>query len=163
MPQLTLIAEARPSIVPDLPTGFTMREPRPVDAEQLGRLIFESHIPGATHANIAEAITEMHAGFRGEFGEPWPGASGLIEHEGDVVAALLAVHRAPWYGTPDCPFVTDLFADQRFRRLGLARALLMRCLAQASMIDRARVALRVDSANAAAVRLYESLDFRPYR
>jgi hypothetical protein len=30
---------------------------------------------------------------------------------GADLAALLAVHRAPWDDTPDCPFIADLFVE----------------------------------------------------
>jgi hypothetical protein len=50
----------------------------------------------------------------------------VIERDGKLVAALLAVRRARWDDTSDCPFITDLFTDQRFRRQGLARTLLIR-------------------------------------
>jgi ribosomal protein S18 acetylase RimI-like enzyme len=158
---MTLVAEARPAILPGLPAGFTIREPEVADAERLGRLYFESDVPGATCRSAAEAITEIRSCFQGEFGDLWSGASGLIEHGSDLVAALLAVHRAPWDDTPDCPFITDLFTDHRFRRQGLARALLVRCLTRTSMIDGPCLALRVDSANKAAIRLYESVGFHP--
>jgi ribosomal protein S18 acetylase RimI-like enzyme len=162
MTQMTLIAEARQRIALSLPAGFAIREPEPADAQRLGRLYFDSRVPGAAHASAADAIHEIRLSFQGEFGALWPQASGLVEHEGGPVAALLAVHRAPWHDTPDCPFITDLFTDRGFRRQGLARTLLTRCLTRASMIDRPRVALRVDSRNEAAIHLYESLGFRPY-
>src|ERR1017187_4670412 len=158
---MTLIAETRSAILPGLPAGFTMREPEAADAEQLGRLYFESDVPGATCRSAAEAIKEIRSCFQGELGGLWSGASGLIEHGSGLVAALLAVHRAPWDDTPDCPFIIDLFTDHRFRRQGLARALLMRCLTRTSMTDRPRLALRVDSANQAAIRLYERAGFHP--
>jgi ribosomal protein S18 acetylase RimI-like enzyme len=72
------------------------------------------------------------------------------------------VHRAPWDDTPDCPFITDLHTTPALRRHGLARALLTRCLTHASLTTRPRLALRVDSTNTPALRLYDSLDFRPH-
>jgi N-alpha-acetyltransferase 10/11 len=162
MAQMTLIAEARQEISLNFPAGFAIREPEPADAERVGRLYFDSHVPGAAHASAADAIREINLSFQGEFGVLWQAASGLVEHQTRPVAVLLAVHRAPWPDTPNCPFITDLFTDQSFRRQGLGRALLLRCLAQVSMIERPRVALRVDSDNEAAVRLYDSLGFRPY-
>lgn len=93
----------------------------------------------------------------------WAEASGVAEGSGRLIAALLAVHRAPWDDTPDCPFITDLHTDPAFRRRGLARMLVTRCLNQASTSWRPSVALRADSDNLPAMRLYESLGFRPMR
>jgi N-alpha-acetyltransferase 10/11 len=86
-----------------------------------------------------------------------------VERDGVPVAALLAVYRAPWQGTPDCPFVTDLFTLPGFRRHGLGRFLMRRCLTAVSRTSRPSVALRVDSENVPAMRLYQSLGFRPYQ
>src|SRR5262249_46661649 len=106
--------------------------------------------------------SETRAFFRGDFGVFWPAASGVIEFDGRLVAALLAVHRAPWDDTPDCPFITDLFTAPEHRRRGLARALLARCFTEASVTARPQVALRADGDNAPAMRLYESLGFRSH-
>ncbi len=159
MTQLTLIADAVAGELAPLPVGFAVRAPRPGDADQLGRLYFDCQVPGADLADVVEGIDEVRAFFLGEFGEFWPEASGVVEFGGQLVAALLAVHRAPWDDTPDCPFITDLFTEPEYRRYGLARVLMERCLTEASASARPRVALRVDSENVPALRLYESLGF----
>ncbi len=160
MGQLTLIAQATVVASPSLPDGFTIARPEPDDAERLGRLYFDAH-GGTAHADVGEAIEEMRRAFQGEFGQLWPAACGLVERDGELAAGILTVHRAPWPDTPDCPFITDLFTDLRFRRQGIARVLVARCLAIAGGTSRPEVALRVESENEAAVRLYESLGFRP--
>jgi ribosomal protein S18 acetylase RimI-like enzyme len=157
--QLTLIADGRATGPLALPGGFAMRSPEAADTEKLGQLYFDSRVPGARHGDAAETIQEVRSFFQGEFGDFWPEASGVIERDGKLVAALLAVRRAPWDDTPDCPFITDLFTDQRFRRQGLARTLLIRCLTQASSTARPQVALRVDSDNTPAMRLYQRMGF----
>jgi ribosomal protein S18 acetylase RimI-like enzyme len=159
MAQLTLIADGRAMAPLGLPAGFAMRSPRAADTEKLGQLYFGSGVPGARHVNVAEAIQEVRSFFQSEFGDFWPKASGVIERDGNLVAALLAVRRAPWDDIPDCPFITDLFTDQRFRRQGLARTLLIRCLTQASSTARPQVALRVDSGNTPAIHLYQRMGF----
>jgi ribosomal protein S18 acetylase RimI-like enzyme len=159
--QLTLVAEAVAASARPLADGFDVRAPRPADAAELGQLYFDCQVPGADLASVGEAIEEIGAFFRGEFGEFWPAASGVIETGGRLVAALLAVHRAPWDDTPDCPFITDLFTDPAGRRRGFGRALVVRALTEASATTRPRVALRADSENVPALRLYESLGFRP--
>jgi N-alpha-acetyltransferase 10/11 len=162
MTQLTLIAEGRAVEVPGLPGGLAVRPPAAGDAAQLGRLYFDADVPYADLADREAAVAEILAFFRGEFGDFWPAASGVIEDGGRAVAALLAVHRAPWDDVPCGPFITDLFTDPRFRRRGLARVLMARCLREVERSARRSVALRVESSNAAAVGLYLSLGFRPY-
>jgi ribosomal protein S18 acetylase RimI-like enzyme len=158
--QLTLIAEAVAVSSGALADGLGVRVPRPDDAAELGQLYFDCQVPGADLAGVGEAVEEVGAFFRGEFGEFWPAASGVIETGGRLVAALLAVHRAPWDDTPDCPFITDLFTDPACRRHGFGRALVVRALTEASATARPWVALRADSENIPAMRLYESLGFR---
>ncbi|GAA2374363.1 GNAT family N-acetyltransferase [Nonomuraea africana] len=159
MAQMTLVATARSMAVPALPEGLVLREPELADAEELGRLYFESYAPGVACASLAEAIEEIRAAFKGDFGDLWTEASAVVESQGELVTATLVVHRAPWPDTPDCPFVTDLFTAPRWRRQGLARTLLARSLTRASMIDRPRLALRVESTNKPAVALYQALGF----
>src|SRR5215469_3675982 len=145
------------------PGGFLIRAPSAPDVDQLGQLYYDCQVPGANLASNAEAISETRAFFRGEFGEFWAAASGVAERGGRLIAALLAVHRAPWDDTPDCPFITDLHTDPAFRRCGLARSPVLRCPNQAGTTARPRVALRVDSGNLPAMRLYESLGFQRAR
>jgi N-alpha-acetyltransferase 10/11 len=162
MTQLTLIAEGRAVETPSRAAGFAVRAPAEGDSGRLGRLYFDAGVPYADLADAGTAVEEIQAFFRGEFGDFWPAASGAVEHDGRLVAALLTVHRAPWDDTPDGPFITDLFTDPGFRRQGLARVLVARCLDEVHRSARRCVALRVDSENAPAVRLYESFGFRPY-
>jgi N-alpha-acetyltransferase 10/11 len=162
MTQLTLIAEGRAAQTPGLAAGFAVRSPAGGDAWRLGRLYFDAGVPYANLAHVEAAVEEVQAFFRGEFGEFWPAASRVIEHDGRLVAALLAVHRAPWDGTPDGPFITDLFTDPGYRRRGLGRALIARCLDAVHQSARGCAALRVESENTPAVRLYRSFGFRPY-
>lgn len=124
-------------------------------------MYYDCQVPGADVASSEVAISETRAFFRGEFGEFWAEASGVAETSGRLVAAALAVHRALWDDTPDCPFITDLHTDPGFRRRGLARILVTRCMNRASTTPRPRVALRVDSDNLPAMQLYESLGFQP--
>jgi ribosomal protein S18 acetylase RimI-like enzyme len=162
MTQLTLIAGGRVAELPGLAAGFTVRPPAEGDAGRLGQLYFDAGVPYANLAHAEAAVEEILAFFRGEFGDFWPDASGVVEHDGRLVAALLAVHRAPWDDTPDGPFITDLFTDPGFRRRGLGRVLMARCLAAVHRSARQWVALRVESDNAPAVHLYRSFGFRPY-
>ncbi|WP_090768553.1 GNAT family N-acetyltransferase [Nonomuraea maritima] len=161
MSQLTLMATAQPTDRPMLPVGLTLRVPAVSDAEELGRLYFESFPPGVACASLTEAVDEVRAAFKGEFGDLWIEASGVIESQDELVAAILVVHRAPWPDTPDCPFITDLYTAPSRRRQGFGRLLLANSLTMASTTDRPRLALRVESTNAPAVALYTSLAFHP--
>lgn len=76
------------------PSGFAIRAPSASDVDRLGQLYFDCRVPGADLASIAEAIDETRAFFRGDFGEFWAEASGVIETGGRLIAALLSVHRA---------------------------------------------------------------------
>jgi len=162
MTQLTLIAEGRAAEPPGLADGYAVRSPVEGDTERLGRLYFDAGVPYANLAHPEAAVDEVRAFFLGEFGKFWPAASGVVEHDGRLVAALLAVHRAPWDDTPDGPFITDLFTDPGFRSRGLGRALVARCLDAVHRSARRSVALRVESENTPAVHLYQSFGFRPY-
>ena len=162
MSQVTLIAVARTGLA-DLAGGFAVRVPQTSDIEQLGQLYFGCGVPGASLTSAAEAIQEVSSFFCGEFGAFWPDASGVVEFGGRLVAALLTVHRAPWDDTPACPFITDLFTDPRVRRHGLARMLLTRCMTQVAGAGQSWVALRAESDNTPAMRLYRAMGFTPYQ
>lgn len=157
---MTLIADA--TLAPksaSLPQLCTMRSIVSEDTEALGRLYYDAYDPGEACATVEEAIADMQATFRGEYGTLWLAASSVIEREKELVAAILVVHRAPWEDTPDCPFIIELFTSRSFRQQGLARALLCHCFLLTSMTERPCLALRVIATNEAATRLYTSLGF----
>lgn len=146
-----------------VPAGADVRPCRRSDADGLGRLYFEAYEPGIACDTLDEAVADIHASFEGDYGELWPAGSLLIERGGEPIAALLTVRRAPWDGTPDGPFVIELFTARAWRRQGLARLLVQRCLAIAREEGEPTVALRVDPDNAAARSLYASLGFTVWR
>ena len=87
MTQLTLIAGGRAAQAPVLAAGFAVRSPAEGDAGRLGRLYFDAGVPYANLAHAEAAVEEILAFFRGEFGVFWPAASGVVEHDGRLVAA----------------------------------------------------------------------------
>ena len=91
--QLTLMADAVALDGARLPDGFAVSSPRASDADELGRLYFDCQVPGADLADTADGIAETRAFFRGEFGEFWAAASGVIESGDRLVAA--PARRAP--------------------------------------------------------------------
>jgi GNAT superfamily N-acetyltransferase len=161
---LTFVADAlsAPRPIP-WPSGHIIRSSTPLDAVALGRLYYEAYDPGLACESVEEAIADIRATFQGAYGVLWLAASSVIEHDRELVAAMLVVHRAPWEDTPDCPFVIELFTARSCRRQGLARALLSRCLMLVGATERPHLALRVDATNKAAIQLYESLGFRQWR
>lgn len=71
----------------------------------------------------------------------------------------MTVRRGPWDGTPDCPFIIELFTARELRRRGLARLAMQNCLAAVRDHGEVAVALRVAADNVAAFALYGSLAF----
>ena len=93
-------------------------------------------------------------------------ASAQIEHllatklaRPTLAAAVLTVHRAPWEGTPACPFIVELFTSPAHRRRGLARIALTHTYNAALAAGATAIALRVATDNTPALSLYRDLGF----
>lgn len=142
-----------------LPSQYEARAIRFDDTDELGRLYFEAYEPGVACESLTEAIDDIGASFAGEYGELWPEASLVVEHEHSLTGAILTVRQAPWERTPDCPFIIELFIDKSHRRRGLGRSLVQMCMATVSGSGEQAVALRVADDNNAARALYKSLGF----
>ncbi|MGY0235832.1 N-acetyltransferase family protein [Longispora urticae] len=151
-----LIADATPMPV----SGHGIRRACVEDYEPLGRLYFSAYDPGVSWSTVEESIHDIRSSFHGQYGALWHGACLRVDHDGQPVAAVYTVHRAPWPDTPDCPFVIDLHVAPAHRRTGLAHRLLATVLTLAAHTDRPQVALRVDPTNTPALRLYTALGFR---
>lgn len=160
MAQLTLAAATRnlTDLDAGTPRGYSVRSSDTQDARAIGCLYFASYKPGQACDTLEEAISDVEASFAGAYGEYWFEASPVVEHDGSIVAAVMTVRRAPWDDVPDCPFIIELLTAPDHRRRGLARLLLVRTAQTTSETDE-KVALRVDSGNTPAVRLYECLGF----
>ncbi len=157
---LTLVADAQqPCHRTSIPSALRLRRMAPSDAPALGPLYFESYDPGISWSTLQEAADDTDAWFNGEYGSPWWDGSLVVQDGDNVVAAVFCVQRAPWPDTPDCPFVTDLFTDRRYRRRGLAQAMLTTALDAAATIERPQLSLRVLPDNGPALALYRSLGF----
>ena len=157
--QLTLAASLPGPAAAALPEGYAMRPARRTDLAALGELYFTAYEPGTACATVDEAVEDVAASFDGEYGPFWPGASPIVVHAGEPAAAIMTVRRAPWDDVPDAPFVIELFTRRDHRRRGLARALVCRSMVVCAAAGEVEIALRVDSDNAAALGLYESLGF----
>jgi N-alpha-acetyltransferase 10/11 len=149
------------ALIPPSP-GVVLREPSPLDTEQLGRLYYEAYSPPVVD-NEAAAIEDIRLTFEGTYGQltrtgsRLAFAAGLSGEAPMLIGAVLVVDRAPWPDTPDCPFVIEAFTAPTWRRKGLASALLTECMAQSP----GRFALNVLPDNTAALKLYEALGFQP--
>lgn len=158
---LTLIADRPPETRTAPPHPYEVRPARRSDTERLGALYLVAYDPGVAAAHLDHAVADIRASFAGEYGLLWEEASPVASLDGELVAAVLTVRRAPWPDTPDHPFVIETFTAPDHRRRGLARALLSVTFdAVAGSDDGGCLALRVDPANTAALALYRSLGFR---
>jgi GNAT superfamily N-acetyltransferase len=158
---LTLIRADLPPPPLVVPAGYALRPCSEDDLEPLGRLYFDSYDPGEASDDLSDAIADIRAAFGGYYGDLWPEASPVATTpDGEIVAAIQVVRRAPWPGTPDCPFVIELFTARAHRRRGLARGLIGGALhAVTETPDGPQLALRVADGNHAALALYRDLDF----
>jgi ribosomal protein S18 acetylase RimI-like enzyme len=133
--------------------GVVLRPPAAEDAVALGRLYFEAYDAGIAASTEQEALEDIRLTFRDGYGVLALNLSRLAWAGEQLVGALLAVERAPWPDTPDCPFVIELFTARTHRRMGIGKLLLGAC-------SDVTVALRVAEDNAAALALYRAVGFR---
>lgn len=157
---ITLIADTPPRVTDPPPEGVRVRACTRWDADQLGAVYFGAYDPGTASESVEKAIADIQGSFDGTYGQFWFQASPVAEYQGEIVAAVLTVRRAPWVDVPACPFIIEVFTAPAHRRRGLARHLMIRCMRTVGSAGGTAVALRVLSDNLPALRLYESLGFR---
>jgi hypothetical protein len=110
------IREPAPLALIPPPRGVVLREPSPADTEELGRLYYEAYDPPVVE-NEAAAIDDIRITFEGAYGPLNLTGSRLAFVAGSageasvLIGALLVVDRAPWPGTPDCPFIIEAFTS----------------------------------------------------
>lgn len=155
---LTLATGIEKSDPAKLAPGFSIRPSTDADGEKIGSLYFESYEVGQACATEAEAIADVAGSFAGECGEYLHFASPVVVEGDNLVAAIMTVRRAPWDGTPDCPFIIELFTHPDYRQRGLGAALIQTATA-ALAATATCVALRVDEQNTPALALYRKLGF----
>jgi GNAT superfamily N-acetyltransferase len=153
---LTAPAPPLPSIPDDLdPVGCL-----DVSVESLGDLYYSAYQPPDRAETREAAIAEMLATLGGEYGQLMAEASPVLARQGQPVAVVQTVIRAPWHDVQDGPFVIELFTAHDRRGEGLGRYLLTRAVSAAQDAGEARIGLRVHSDNQRAVELYRALGFR---
>lgn len=136
-----------------------LRRVERADADVIGNLYWRAYPPGIAACDLKDAIADIRATFDGKYGAFWPEGSFVVKVDRTVVGVALTVWRAPWAGTPDGPFVVELFTDPGRRRRGYAKQLLAAVATAASMRGEDMIGLRVDASNAPALNLYRSLGF----
>jgi hypothetical protein len=78
-----------------VPSGYALRSVTEADLNVLGHLYYDSYPPGVAGDNLDEAITDIEASFRGDYGELWPEASPVAVTAGELVAVIMTVTRPP--------------------------------------------------------------------
>lgn len=95
------------------------------------------------------------------FGES-PAATLLLAVEGDDVLGMASYSRLwPAAGADTLLFLKELFVRESARRRGVARSLMGRLRAVAAELGCSRIEWTADTANPAALALYEALGARP--
>lgn len=99
--------------------------------------------------------------FDGIHGRLVTGASLVAIHtDGSLTAAIITTDPAPGSEHAGEAIIAELITRPEHRRRGLAEELLRHCMHALHAMGRNTVAVSVDSANAAAMALYLSRDFR---
>lgn len=143
--------------------GATTIQVRPVEAWDLPEL---SALYRQAYAGDAENPGDGTAGgiealLQGVHGSPMAGASLVsVDAGGHITAAIITTDAALAAGGSGTALIAELFTHPDQRRQGLAEELLRQCIHALHTIGRTRVAVHVDSSNAAAMALYLSRDFR---
>lgn len=157
---LILAVRTVPARPVEVPVGYDLRVSARSDVNAVGALYFCAYDDQLSGATLQEATADIAAAFSGEYGELWPEASLLaFAPDSALTGVIQVVRRASWPGTPDCPFVIELFVDRAHRGRGIARALVMTVIETAKESGYPQVALQVRRDNDRALRLYHDLGF----
>jgi ribosomal protein S18 acetylase RimI-like enzyme len=138
------------------PDGVALRHPTADDAEAIAVLMFEAYrgtIDAEPSDTLDTARGEVATTFEGGYGAFMPGASFLVEEEGEVVSASLVTR---WRGHPLIAFT---MTRPGHAGRGLSRAALTRSLAALAEAEEEHVDLAVTDGNEPAQHLYASLGF----
>lgn len=132
---------------------------RATDLPKLADLYLEAYAIGTPESE--KAVNRIGAIFDGAHGIPIPQASLLTaDAAGRITAAIVTVERTLGSDGSRTAFIAELFTHPDHRRQGLAEELLTHAMQALHAIGHKTIAVTVDSANAAAIALYLSRDFR---
>lgn len=116
--------------------------------------------PGASMAD--EYLAQMHKHCR-----DYAGAIFVAEHAGEIAGMMMVVARVPFESLDEPPgdyaLVAELVVRERFRRRGIARALLDTAERYARDAGASELRIIVLSENGAARQLYLTGGFAPYK
>lgn len=144
--------------------GLTTRPAGLEDAEALARLLFSSYEDGRvnTQEDALKLVTAVLDGSHGEF---YPEASPVVEDDhGRIIAAALCLkNRVDGVPPGDKATIFELFTAASRRREGLAEKLIRQAVAQMDEDGFEEVTVRIPEANAAALALYLTLEFRRWQ
>jgi ribosomal protein S18 acetylase RimI-like enzyme len=142
-------------------TDHAPRNIKCADLPNLAELYLHAYGTETSPLDAETAACRISAVFAGAHGSPIPHASLLTaDAEGHLTAAILTTDRALGTDGPRTAFIAELFTHPVHRRQGLAEELLSHALQALHDTGHKTVATTVDSANAAAIALYLSRDFR---
>ncbi|WP_106506989.1 GNAT family N-acetyltransferase [Brachybacterium timonense] len=176
--QRTLVwSGTRPAARANVPAGTRLRHMVESDARAVGTLYFQC-LPPDEQDSLEDAIADVHAALRGEYGSPFTDGMLVVEalpdpgtahgragdhatvDVGAIRAAVLTVNGPPWPDVRDHLFIIDLFTAPDARRQGLARALVNTVITHAiHALPGRTIGLRVEDTNTAAMSLYTALGF----
>lgn len=158
-PLISLAAVIEPQ---DLKTaGRSPRSIRATDLPNLADLYRNAYSDGTSHPDMKKAADRIRAVFEGAHGTPIPQASLVtVDAAGRATAAILTIERALGNNGSSSAFIAELFTHPGNRREGLAEELLSHAMQALHNTGHRTVAVTVDKANAAAIALYLSRDFR---
>ena len=143
-----------------MPGGATIQPIMEADIPALAELYLRAY--DLRDKRFSDAVREMKSAFDGSWGVLWRSASPVAWIGNEPVAVVQAVRRPSRESmpdAPDCPWLIEVFTDPRYRRAGLARALMAAACEVMDAAGESRVGLTVDDDNVAAVALYTSLGF----
>jgi GNAT superfamily N-acetyltransferase len=142
-------------------TAHAPRIIKSTDLPNLAELYLHAYGDTTSPPDAEKAADRISAVFEGAHGPPIPHASLLTaDAEGHLTAAILITDRAVGADGPRTAFIAELFTHPAHRGQGLAEELLSHTLQALQDTGHKTVAATVDSANAAALALYLSRDFR---
>ena len=143
------------------PAAHALRNIKPTDLPELADLYLHAYGDGTSAPDTEKAADRISAIFTGGHGTPLPQASLLTtDAQGCITAAIITTERDLGTPGPGTAFIAELFTHPGHRRQGHAEELLSHALQALHNTGHKTVAVAVDSANAAAIALYLSRDFR---
>jgi GNAT superfamily N-acetyltransferase len=146
--------------VPELEAGgMEARQAQAADWEALRQLRLQAlaDAPDA-FASTLEAEVALPAEVWQQRAQSGPTSANFIAREGGIDIGLVAVFAEP--NAPGCMHLVSMWVDPRYRRRGVARALVDQAVRWAAERQAHEVILWVADHNTAACRLYERLGFQ---